>query len=116
MHRLVPDRPEAVRRRGIERDRPACVQLVLVEANTHAERSARDIAVLTAAVRHERILRARLGTHRVRDVEELDVAVAVRREALPPDTGGEVDHAPRLRALCQAVGAADLRGGTLPAS
>src|SRR5262249_43064936 len=37
--------------------------------------------------------------------QELDVALAVRREALPPDPGREVDHAARVGPLDDALAA-----------
>ena len=68
VHRLVADRPEPVRRRRVERDRGAGPELVLVEADAHSERAALDVAVLAAAVRDERVRRARLGADRIDDV------------------------------------------------
>src|SRR5581483_1421903 len=88
---LVADRPQPVRRRGVERDRRARAELVLVEPDAHAERPARDVAVLAPAVRDERVVGARFGADRIDDVEELDVRVAVRGEPLPADTRSEVD-------------------------
>jgi hypothetical protein len=67
--------------------------VVLVEPDAHAERAARDVAVLAAAVRDERIRWARLGADRIDDVQELHVRVAVRREPLPSDTRLEIDDA-----------------------
>ena len=63
VHRLAADRPQPVRRRRVEGDRGAGVELVLVEPDAHAERPARDVAVLAAAVRDERV---REGTTRRR--------------------------------------------------
>ena len=77
MHGLTPDRPEPVRRGGVEGDRRAGAELVLVEADPDSERPARDVAVLAAPVRDERVLRAGLGADRIGDVEELDVGIAV---------------------------------------
>src|SRR5213078_1779321 len=75
VHRLVADRPEPVRRGGVERDRPAGLQLVLLEANADAEGATRDVAVLLPAVRHQRVLRAGFGADGIRDVKELDITV-----------------------------------------
>ena len=65
---LVADRPETVRRRGVEGDRRARPELVLVEADAHAEGAAGDVPVLAAAVRDERIVRAGLGADGIDDV------------------------------------------------
>src|SRR5436309_1897801 len=56
--RLVAVRAQAVWRRGVERDRVARAELVLVEADAHAEPAADDVAVLLAAVPHQRVLGA----------------------------------------------------------
>src|SRR5262249_62059461 len=88
-------------------------ELVALEAGAHDERAARKLAVLLAAVGHKRVLGTGRGADRVDDVEELDLTVAVRRQPLPPDTGGEVDHAPRLGPLDEAVVAACRRHGPL---
>ena len=103
MHRLVADRPQPVRRRRVEGDRVAGAELELVEADAHTERAARDVAVLPAAVRDERVGGARFGADGILDVEELDIALAVRRQPRPADTGCEVEHAARLRSLDHAV-------------
>src|SRR5438874_10226424 len=71
-HRVVADRAQPVRRRRVERDRRAGAELVLVEANCDAEPPADHVAVLLAAVPHQRVLRARLAARLVDDVEELD--------------------------------------------
>jgi len=90
-------------RGGVERDRPAGAELVLLEADPYPERAADDVAVLLAAVCHQRILGARGGADRVHDVEELDLAVPVRGEPFPAHARGQVDHASGLRPLRQPV-------------
>src|SRR3954465_15584604 len=92
-----------MRRRRVEGDGTARLELVLLETDAHPQRPARDVAVLLAAVRHQRCLRTRFGPDRIRDVQELDVTVAVRSQPLPTDARVEVDDTPRLRALRQAV-------------
>ena len=77
-----------------------------LEADLHAEHPARDVAVLLAAVCRQRVLRARRGSHRIDDVEELDVAIAVTGQPFPAHPGREVDHRRVSGALGQA--AADL--------
>ena len=72
----LADRPESVRGGGVEDDRRARAELVLVEADADAQSSARDVAVLTAAVRDQRVVRARLCADRIDDVEKLDIGVA----------------------------------------
>ncbi len=78
-----------------------------LEPDLHAERSARHVAVLPAAVRHQRVLGARRGSDRVHDVQELHVRVALVGEALPAYAGREVDHRSRLGALGEAVARLD---------
>ena len=98
-----PDRPESVRRGGVEDDRRTGAELVLVEPHADAQPSARDVAVLTAAVGDERVVRAGLCADRIHDLEKLDFGIAARREALPAHSRGEVDHASRVGVRDQTV-------------
>src|SRR5690349_14435432 len=92
LDRLVADNPEAVRRRGIECDRVPRGEVILVEADAHAETACDHVRELATAVRDQRVRRARLAADVVPDPEELDLRIAVRRQPLPGHPGLEVDH------------------------
>src|SRR5579862_9179064 len=93
---LVADRAQPVRRGRVEGDRRAGPELVLVEADCDAQPAADHVAVLLAAVPHQRVCRARLAAGLVDDVEELDERVAGRRQPLPVHAGGQIDDVPVL--------------------
>ena len=86
---------------------PARTELVDLEPDLHAERSARHVAVFPAAVRHQCVLGARRGSDRVHHVQELHVRVALMGETLPAHAGREVDHRSCLGAFREAVAPLD---------
>src|SRR5439155_4662259 len=80
---LVPESPQTMRRRRVERDRVARTEVVLVEADADSESPADDVAVLPAAVGDERVGGAGLTAHVVRHEQELRARIALCGEPLP---------------------------------
>ena len=86
-------------RRRRERDRVAGLEHVLLEHERDAEAAAQHEAVLAAGVARQRLGGARRAADVVDDVQELDVVVVLRRQALPAHARVERDRAPVVRAL-----------------
>ncbi len=103
-----------VRRCGVEGHGITLRQQQLFESDDGFELTFQDVKVFAAVVPEGSPILGGLPAGFVDDLDEIDLAVIGRREALPPDAGRKVDAAAIARPL-QDAGAGGPAGKTPPA-
>src|SRR3954451_19541592 len=89
---VAPRVVEAMRDRRVEEHGVPGPEREVVAAHRHLQLPPDDDPELPTAVVDRRVRRSRLSAGLVDRVEELDVLLVPRREALPPDAGLELDR------------------------